>query len=82
MSGLELSTSNRRKAKVLRPRLEVIKNDAALNGAFTTDDQTSYLDAWQNVDSNEGVPLAVAGQVFGYVRRRSLKNSTRCWWHE
>ena len=45
--------------------LEVIKNDVALNGAFATDDPTAYLDAWQSVDSDEGVPLAVAKRVFG-----------------
>jgi len=45
--------------------LGVIKNYVALNGAFATDDQTAYLDAWQSVDSDEGVPLAVAKRVFG-----------------
>ena len=45
--------------------LEVIKNYIALNGAFATDDQTAYLDAWQSVDSDEGVPLAVARKAFG-----------------
>ncbi len=45
--------------------LEVIKNYIALNGAFATDDQDAYLDAWQSVDSDEGVPLAVANRVFG-----------------
>ncbi|MCF6313192.1 MAG: DEAD/DEAH box helicase family protein [Verrucomicrobiales bacterium] len=46
--------------------LEVIKNYVALNGAFATDDQTAYLDAWQSVDSDEGVPLAVARKAFGH----------------
>jgi type I restriction enzyme R subunit len=45
--------------------LDVIKNYIALNGAFATDDQNAYLDAWQSVDSDEGVPLAVANRVFG-----------------
>jgi type I restriction enzyme R subunit len=45
--------------------LDVIKNYVALNGAFATDDQSAYLDAWQSVDSDEGVPLAVANRVFG-----------------
>jgi type I restriction enzyme, R subunit len=45
--------------------LEVIKNYVALNGAFATDNQDAYLDAWQSVDSDEGVPLAVANRVFG-----------------
>ncbi len=45
--------------------LEVIKDYIALNGAFATDDPTAYLDAWQSVDSDEGVPLAVAKRVFG-----------------
>ena len=45
--------------------LDVIKNYVALNGAFATDDQDAYLDAWQSVDSDEGVPLAVAHRVFG-----------------
>ena len=27
--------------------------------------RTAYLDAWQSVDSDEGVPLAVAKRVFG-----------------
>jgi type I restriction enzyme, R subunit len=45
--------------------LDVIKNYVALNGAFATDDQNAYLDAWQSVDSDEGVPLAVARKAFG-----------------
>jgi len=45
--------------------LDVIKNYVALNGAFATDDQDAYLDAWQSVDSDEGVPLAVANRIFG-----------------
>jgi hypothetical protein len=45
--------------------LDVIKNYVALNGAFATDDQDAYLDAWQSVDSDEGVPLAVARKAFG-----------------
>jgi type I restriction enzyme R subunit len=45
--------------------LDVIKNYVALNGAFATDDQDAYLDAWQSVDSDEGVPLAVANRFFG-----------------
>ncbi|MGL4401859.1 MAG: DEAD/DEAH box helicase family protein [Luteolibacter sp.] len=45
--------------------LDVIKNYIALNGAFATDDQNAYLDAWQSVDSDEGVPLAVARKAFG-----------------
>jgi type I restriction enzyme R subunit len=45
--------------------LDVIKNYIALNGAFATDDPEAYLDAWQSVDSDEGVPLAVAKRVFG-----------------
>jgi type I restriction enzyme R subunit len=45
--------------------LDVIKNYVALNGAFATDDQDAYLDAWQSVDSDEGVPLAVANRAFG-----------------
>ena len=28
-------------------------------------DQDAYLDAWQSVDSDEGVPLAVARKAFG-----------------
>ena len=45
--------------------LDIIKNYVALNGAFATDDQADYLEAWQSVDSDEGVPLAVAKRVFG-----------------
>jgi hypothetical protein len=41
--------------------LTVIKNYIAL----ATDDPTAYLDAWQSVDSDEGVPLAVARKAFG-----------------
>ncbi len=37
----------------------------AVRGAFATDDTTAYLDAWQSVDSAEGVPLAVARKAFG-----------------
>ena len=43
----------------------MIKNYIALNGAFATDDQDAYLEAWQSVDSDEGVPLAVAKKAFG-----------------
>ncbi|MEZ5324265.1 MAG: hypothetical protein R3F19_04295 [Verrucomicrobiales bacterium] len=35
------------------------------SATFATDDQDAYLDAWQSVDSDEGVPLAVANRVFG-----------------
>jgi type I restriction enzyme R subunit len=45
--------------------LDVIKNYVALNGAFATENNDAYLDAWQSVDSDEGVPLAVATRVFG-----------------
>ncbi len=45
--------------------LDVIKNYVALNGAFATDDQDAYLDAWQSVDSDEGVPRGVARKAFG-----------------
>lgn len=45
--------------------LKVIRDTIALNGAFPTDEQEDYLEAWQNVDSKEGVPLAVARKVFG-----------------
>jgi hypothetical protein len=45
--------------------LDVIKNYVALNGTFATDDQSAYLDAWQSVDSDERVPLAVARKAFG-----------------
>ncbi|WP_411847433.1 DEAD/DEAH box helicase family protein [Roseibacillus persicicus] len=45
--------------------LSVIRDYIALNGAFATDDQSDYLEAWQSVDSDEGVPLAVAKRVFG-----------------
>ena len=33
--------------------LDVTKNDIALNGAFATDDQTDYLEAWQSVDFDD-----------------------------
>lgn len=45
--------------------LKVIRDTIALNGAFPTDEQDAYLEAWQNVDSKEGVPLAVARKAFG-----------------
>ncbi|NBB78918.1 MAG: DEAD/DEAH box helicase family protein [Verrucomicrobia bacterium] len=45
--------------------LRVIKDYIALNGAFATDEPEDYLEAWQSVDSGEGVPLAVAKRVFG-----------------
>ncbi|MCB1088358.1 MAG: restriction endonuclease subunit R, partial [Verrucomicrobiae bacterium] len=46
--------------------LDIIKNTIALNGAFPTDEPEDYLEAWQNVDSKEGVPLAVARKAFGH----------------
>jgi len=45
--------------------LKVIRDYIALNGAFATDDQSAYLEAWQSVDSDEGVPFAVARKAFG-----------------
>ncbi len=35
------------------------------NIRISADAQRHYLDAWQSVDSDEGVPLAVAKRVFG-----------------
>jgi hypothetical protein len=60
-----LAQHGERFTEAQRHWLEVIKNYVALNGAFATDDQDAYLDAWQSVDSDEGVPLAVASRVFG-----------------
>ena len=40
--------------------LNVIQDYVALNGAFATDDQKAYLEAWQSVDSRQGNPFAVA----------------------
>jgi len=45
--------------------LDVIKNYFAPNGAFATDEQDDYLEAWQSVDFDEGVPLAVAAKALG-----------------
>jgi hypothetical protein len=67
------SSENQRQDAFATPRftptqihwLDVIKNYIALNGAFATDDQDAYLDAWQSVDSGEGFPLAVACKAFG-----------------
>ena len=60
-----LDQNAKRFSDAQRHWLEVIKNYIALNGAFSTEDQESYLEAWQSVDSDEGVPLAVAKRVFG-----------------
>lgn len=46
--------------------LTIIKTTIATNGAFPTDDQTAYLETWENVASNEQVPLAVARKAFGH----------------
>ena len=62
---LWLGQQGERFTEVQRHWLEVIKNYVALNGAFATEDPAAYLDAWQSVDSDEGVPLAVANRVFG-----------------
>jgi type I restriction enzyme R subunit len=62
---LWLSQNDERFNQAQRHWLEVIKNYVALNGAFATDDPADYLEAWQSVDSGEGVPLAVAKRVFG-----------------
>jgi len=62
---LWLGQQGERFTEAQRHWLEVIKNYIALNGAFATDDHDAYLDAWQSVDSDEGVPLAVANRVFG-----------------
>ena len=61
--NLKLKTSRFTAAQLVW--LRVIRDYIALNGAFATDDQTAYLDAWQSVDSDEGVPLAVARKAFG-----------------
>jgi type I restriction enzyme, R subunit len=60
-----LDQNAKRFSDAQRHWLEVIKNYIALNGAFSTENQESYLEAWQSVDSDEGVPLAVAKRVFG-----------------
>lgn len=60
-----LSQNGTRFTDAQRHWLDVIKNYVALNGAFATDNQDAYLDAWQSVDSDEGVPLAVAKKAFG-----------------
>ena len=57
--------------------LDVIKNYVALNGAFATDEQDAYLDAWQSVDSDEGVPLAVAKKVFGQDPKSVIEELNR-----
>ncbi len=61
--NLKLKTSRFNESQI--HWLKVIRDYVALNGAFATDDQDAYLDAWQSVDSDEGVPLAVANRVFG-----------------
>ncbi len=61
--NLKLKTSRFTDAQLVW--LKVIRDYVALNGAFATDDQAAYLEAWQSVDSDEGVPLAVAKRVFG-----------------
>ncbi len=43
----------------------MIKDYIAVNGAFATEDQADYLEAWGSVDSDEQVPLAVARKAFG-----------------
>ncbi len=53
--------------------LKVIKNYVALNGAFATDDQDADLNAWQSVDSDEGVPLVVARKAFGGDPKEIIK---------
>ena len=35
------------------------------SATFPANEQEDYLEAWQNVDSKEGVPLAVARKAFG-----------------
>jgi len=45
--------------------LKVIRGYIALNGAFATDNQTDYLEAWQSVDSRQGTPIAMASKAFG-----------------
>ena len=57
--------------------LDVIKNYVALNGAFATDEQDAYLDAWQSVDSDEGVPLAVAKKAFGQDPKSVIEELNR-----
>ncbi|MCB1242407.1 MAG: DEAD/DEAH box helicase family protein [Verrucomicrobiales bacterium] len=62
---LWLGQQGERFTEAQRHWLEVIKNTIALNGAFPTDEQDDYLEAWENVDSKEGVPFAVARKAFG-----------------
>ena len=55
----------------------MIRDYIALNGAFATDDQEAYLDAWQSVDSDEGVPLAVAKKAFGQDPKALIEELNR-----
>ena len=57
--------------------LQAIKNTIALNGAFPTDDREQYLEAWQSVDSDEAVPLAVAKRAFGGDPRDLIEELNR-----
>jgi hypothetical protein len=57
--------------------LKVIRDYVALNGAFATDDQDDYLEAWQSVDTGEGVPLAVAKRVFGQDPKSIIEELNR-----
>ena len=48
--------------------LDNLSDSSASLVAILTDPgaaSTAYLDAWQSVDSDEGVPLAVAKKAFG-----------------
>jgi len=73
--GVSPTSSSPRFTESQNHWLKVIRDYIALNGAFATDDQNAYLDAWQSVDSDdvsavasakeEGVPLAVARKAFG-----------------
>lgn len=45
--------------------MTVKEYDLVPNGAFATENSAAYRHAWESVDSDEGVPLAVAKRVFG-----------------
>jgi len=58
----------KRKATPIRrqsPNNHPPREPPAVNAQLANNDQTAYLDAWQSVDSDEGVPLAVAKKAFG-----------------
>ncbi|MEZ5433807.1 MAG: type I restriction-modification enzyme R subunit C-terminal domain-containing protein [Verrucomicrobiales bacterium] len=73
---LWLGQQGERFTEAQRHWLEVIKNTIALTAPSPPTSKDDYLEAWENVDSKEGVPFAVARKALAAIPGTLSKNST------